>query len=266
MNQKNKGRGRVSLFLFILCSVLCTVYSFSQNLGSLNRESIEKYLKKAKVVSIETDRGRRTESWEINLDDGKIQGKGFFKLANRERPNLSGGDSYKYVLASYELDKMLGLNLVPPTVERKIDNKRGSLMLFLESPVINEKERRQKNLVPPDPLSFKKAMCDLTVFEHLIFFQSLCSQRDLENILIQTDKNWKVWLIDLSEAFEPAPRLILGCEITECSDDLFHKIENLSEKKLKVWLGKYLGDDEITALLIRKNLIVKRIKELRAKK
>ncbi len=263
---KLKKIGLMSILLVHLSFFSCASGSIKQNLDNLDREGIEKFLKTAKVVLVEKGKGRRTESWEVELDDGKIQGKGFFKLVNRDRPNPSGGDSYKYVLASYELDKMLDLNLVPPTVERKIERKKGSLMLYLEPPVISEDVRMQKNLVPPDLDSFKKTMADIVIFEHLLFFSSLCSQRDLDNIMIQTEKNWKVWMVDLSEAFAPATRLIIGCEITACSDNLFHKIESLSRDGIQVRLGPYLNDEEISALLVRKDLIIQKVKELRAKK
>lgn len=263
---KLKKIGLVRLFLIFLCFCRCGSDALTQNLDNLDRQSIEKFLKTAKVVSVEKDRGRRTESWKVDLDDGKNQKRGFFKLTNRDWSNPSGGDSYKYVLASYELDKMLDLNLVPPTVERKIQRKKGSLMLFLEPPVINEEDRKQKGLVSPNPDQFKKTLSDLVIFEHLIFFPSLCNQRDLGNIMIQTELNWKVWMIDLSEAFAPAMRLITGCEIKGCSDNLFQSIENLSKAGIQARLGSYLNEREIAALLVRKDLIIKAVKELRAEK
>ncbi|MCJ7581377.1 MAG: hypothetical protein MUP98_12700 [Candidatus Aminicenantes bacterium] len=251
---------------FVFFVFVFTSTAMAQKMDNQERESIEKFLKTAKDVSVMKDQGRRTDSWIVDLDDGKKQGKGFFKLTNRNWSNPSGGDSFKYVLAGYELDKMLDLNLVPPTVERKIQKKKGSLMLYLEPSIISEDQRVQQNLIPPDPDSFKKTMCDLVVFEHLIYFQSLCNQRDLENILIQTDLDWKVWMVDLSDAFAPSPRLIEGCEITDCSDNLLTKIENLSKEGIQARLGSYLSDEEIAALIIRKNLIVKKVKELRSKK
>ena len=261
MDKRNKIF--LSFLLVFLCFYLYGSDFLAQNIENLDRESIEEFLKKAKNVSIEKGRGRRTESWVVDLDDGKTQGRGFFKLTNRDWSNPSGGDSFKYVLAGYELDKMLDLNLVPPTVERKIDRKKGSLMLYLEEPVISEEERAQQKLEPPDSVSFNKTMSDLIVFEHLIFFPSLCSQRDLRNIMIQTEKNWKVWMIDLSDAFAPAMRLITGCEITACSDNLFHKMENLNRSGIRARLGQYLSNEEISALLVRKDLIIKKVKELR---
>lgn len=260
--------GRVFfLFLFFCFGFSCGASRQpDQNTDNLDRESIEKFLKTAKDISVEKDRGRRTEAWEVNLDDGKKQGKGFFKVTDRDWSNPSGGDSYRYVIASYELDKLLDLNLVPPTVERKIQRKKGSLMMFLESSVISEEDRRQQNLVPPNPEDLEKTLCDLVVFEHLIFFPSLCNQRDLGNILIQTDLGWKVWFVDLSEAFAPSMKLIPGCEIQDCSDSLFQKIESLSRDRVENKLSPYLNDTEISALFARRELIIKKVKEIKAEK
>ena len=234
----------------------------AQSLSDLDPESSERFLRTAKVISIQKERGRRTDSWEVDLNDGEIQGKGFFKLTDRDHSNPSGGDSFRYVIAGYEINKMLELNLVPPTVERKIQRKKGSLMLFLESPILSEEDRRQKNLTSIDPDGFEKTMCDLIVFEHLLFFPSLCGQRDLGNILIQTEKNWKVWLVDLSEAFAPATRLIRGCEIKACSESLLEKIRGLSKEGIQARVGAYLNEKEISALLVRRDLIIKAIEEL----
>jgi hypothetical protein len=35
-------------------------------------------------------------------------------------------ESYKSEIAAYKLDRMLDLNMVPPTVERRFDNKEAS--------------------------------------------------------------------------------------------------------------------------------------------
>jgi hypothetical protein len=41
--------------------------------------------------------------------------------------------NYRAEVLAYEVDKKLGFNLVPPTVERTFDNQRGSVQLFIES-------------------------------------------------------------------------------------------------------------------------------------
>jgi len=42
---------------------------------------------------------------------------------------------YRHELAAYRLDRMLGLDFVPVTVERKLEKKNGALQLFLEGAV-----------------------------------------------------------------------------------------------------------------------------------
>lgn len=248
------------LIFFVLTALGSDLVFGIQN--SIDREGLEKFLRNADIVSIDRERGRRTESWEIELIEDGVRRKGFFKLTDRQRPHPSGGDSYRYVIAAYELNKILELNLVPPTVERKIKRDKGSLMLFLDPPVLSESERVQKNLDPPDPEKFEQEMAAINVFEHLIFFPCLCNQTDPDNILIETDKNWKVWMVDLSTAFAPANRLIRDCPLGGCPKELFEKLIDLDENAVKTRLKPYLTDEELNALMVRKDLIIEMIKEL----
>jgi hypothetical protein len=254
-------RSTVCVLFIIVFTVCGSDLTFGSQNG-VDRESLEKFLQNADIVSIDKERGRRTVSWEIELMEDGVQRKGFFKLTDRPRPHPSGGDSYKYVIAAYELDKMLELNLVPTTVERKIKKEKGSLMLYIDPPVINEGDRFQKNLTPPDPEKFKSEMAAVNVFEHLIFFPCLCNQTDTDNILIQTDNEWKVWMIDLSTAFAPATRLIRDCPLSCCPKELFEQLIDLDENAVKTRLKTYLTDEELNAMLVRKDLIIERIREL----
>ena len=49
-------------------------------------------------------------------------------------PSRSSGywESYKSEIAAYELDKVLGMGMVPPTVERKHSGETGSAQLWVE--------------------------------------------------------------------------------------------------------------------------------------
>ena len=50
--------------------------------------------------------------------------------AKNDRPRR-----YQHELATYRLDRMLGLDFVPVTVGRKVDKQKGALQLFLEGAV-----------------------------------------------------------------------------------------------------------------------------------
>ena len=63
-------------------------------------------------------------------------------------------ESYRSEIAAYELDKLLGLGMIPPTVERHIKAEVGAAMLWVENvkswDVKNPVTRtRQEGLGPP---------------------------------------------------------------------------------------------------------------------
>ena len=230
---------------------------------NVKQKELENYLRTAKVVS-KRRTGGRGENWRLSLDDGKIARDGFFKLINRSRPTLIP-DSYKYGIAAYELDKLLDLNLVPTVVEREIEGKKGSLQRYIIGALL-ESERRIKNIEPPDPERFKNTLEDLSVFENLTYSPSFCGERELNDILIEDKKDWKIWRVDFSEAFPPSPELIPGCEITRCSKKLYQHLIKLEDKVIKANLKHYLNDEEMSMLLKRKKLIIEKIKKLIAEK
>ena len=222
----------------------------------LKQKEMENYLRTAEIISVKIDlEGGRTEAWKINLNDGKIARRGIFKYINRARPALLP-DSYKYEIAAYELDKLLSLNIVPPVVERELKGQEGSLQLLIEG-CITENERKRRNIKPPDLKSFQNALEVINIFENLVYNERI----DPDDILIHRE-NWKVWGVDFSRAFAPASELIPGYEITRCSKKLFQNLLKWDSNVVKTKLKPYLNDEEIEALLKRKNIIVEKIKQL----
>jgi len=235
--------------------------SLTINQEKMNKQELEEYLKRAKIGPDKIPIGKRTEAYVVNLDDGRIKRRGVFKLTDRTRPNDPLPDSYKYGIAAYELDKLLDLNIVPPVVEREMSGRKGSLTIYIEG-ALKESDRRRKKIEPPDPQAFENALEETKIFEYLAYSFSLCGQRDLGDILIMDKEDWKVWRVDFSEAFAPYSELIPGCSITRCSKKLYQNLLKLDENEVKAELRPYLTDEEIKALLERKNGIVKRIKQL----
>jgi len=249
--------------IFFICFILgnwCLSQSQAAFQKKFKQEELEDYLKKAEICPDKTRAGRRTEAWVLCLTDGKIERRGFFRLTDRTRPHPLP-DSYKYDIAAYELDKLLGLNIVPPTVEREVEGRKGSLSLLIEG-IITEDIRRDKNIEPPDSESFKNSLEELTVFENLTYADSYCGQQDLGDILIMRKEDWRIWRVDFSEAFAPFPELIPECQITRCSKKLYKNLLTLDDDAVKAKLSLYLNDEEINALLERKKIIIEKIKKL----
>lgn len=251
------------VIIFFTCFIFCVwIYckALTTDQESMKRQELETFLKTAKVSSYKKPGGGRTDAYIVSLDDGKIKRRGFFKLTDRTRP-ITPADSYKYGIAAYELDKLLDLNRVPATVEREIEGEKGSLMIFLEAS-LSERERRLKKIEPPDSKAFENALEDIKVFENLVYSLSLCGQKDLGDILIMDKEDWKVWIVDFSEAFAPRLELIPDCPITRCSRKLYQNLMKLDDNEVTAKLKPYLNNEEIKALLERKKAIINKIKQL----
>ena len=92
----------------------------------------------------------------VSLTDGSRTFRAIFKHEETRYPEFrfSDGreveharDSYRHEIAAYELDRMLGLDIVPPCVGRKIGSKMGALCFWVEGSM-TEAERRERGLEP----------------------------------------------------------------------------------------------------------------------
>jgi len=224
--------------------------------GNLFQKEVEDYLKKAEIVRVEKDKIMgRTAPWKVTLDNGEVSRKGYFKYIDRSRPKIPP-DSFKYEIAAYELSKLLGLEIIPPIVEREIEGIKGSLQIGVKE-FITESYRKRSGDIPPDAIKFQRTIETIRIFENLVYDE--CNDED--DIFIQKD-DWKVWRVDFTEAFFPSPELILNCELTCCSRKLYENLQNLLDEMIKTRLSPYLNKKEIKTLLERKNIILKKIKKL----
>jgi hypothetical protein len=216
---------------------------------------LEKYLKTAEIIEVKIDSiDGRTAPWGVMLYDGEINRQAMFKYANRPRPTLLP-DSYHYEIAAYNMSKLMEFPMVPPVVEREIKETLGSLQLFLEECFPLSQQQRQ-DIKPIDSQKFSDDLSELFVFENLVF-----CERDSEDIYIQ-ESDWKVWRVDFSEAFAPFAELKSESAITKCSKKLFHNLLRLETREIKTVLESNLNDEEIDALLQRKDLVIDKIKQL----
>jgi hypothetical protein len=216
----------------------------------------EEFLRTAQVITVAKDESTgRTSAWKVYLKDGQQASRAIFKYIHRPRPKLLAS-SYKYELAAYELNKLLGLDLVPPTVERAIDGKPGSLQCFCEK-TITEAARRRQNLKPPDVTSLQNSFSEMGIFENL----TNNPREDAGDILINIS-DWKVWRVDFSEAFAPDTVLLPDSPFPRCSKRLFTLLKGLPDDGIREQVHAYLNDEELEALLVRKRLILEKLDAL----
>jgi hypothetical protein len=213
-------------------------------------ENPEDFLRNGKVGTIV--RGSlwgRTAPWTIVLIEGTASKKAVFKYIDRPRPDPLA-DSYRYELAAYALSLRLGLDLIPPVVEREIEGAKGSIQVFLEG-AISESARIRQGLEPKDPEAFRKSLDAVRIFGLLV--GDGCDKPD--DTLIDP-WTWHVSRVDFSQAFPPSPDLGADCGITGDWSDIRGKLRKLDDGALGESMSPYLGKDEIAGLISRKARLI----------
>ena len=229
----------------------------------LTRAQKEEFLLKAKVIKTQavpkgiTDTRRATLSDGTLTHDVSIQTHDEFQ-AKAELPSgteLNFKDTWKFNLAAYKLDRLLGLNMVPVTVERRYDGNPGSFTWWVDDVTMDESERLKKKTDAPDTDNWNAQMQIVRVFDQLIFNED----RNLGNLLI--DKNWQIWMIDHTRGFRTMTNLREPKNLERCDRGMLEKLKQLNTGTLTKELGKYLTSFEIKGLLTRRDRIVKAFEE-----
>ena len=161
-------------------------------------------------------------------------------------------ESYKSEIAAYELDRILGLDMVPVTVERRIGDHLASVQLWVAGRLLSEVEKQ----TPHQPGEYSRQVRRFRVFEALI----ANIDSNAGNIII--DDDWNVILIDHSRAFA-VDTMPLEKEITRIDRELFAAIKALDEETLRERLRPWLFDDgALKKLLGRRDKIVAKLERL----
>lgn len=170
-------------------------------------------------------------------------------------PELNFTDSFHYDRAAYLLDRRIGLGMVPVTVPRRIGNKEGVLVAWVDGS-ITEAERRELDLRPADPGKLADQRSLMRLFDALIFN----IDRNQGNELI-TRRDWKLHLIDHTRAFRLARSLPAAWERRPAmlTRALHENLRSLEEEELVQLLKGEVARGRVRALLIRRDLILEKI-------
>jgi hypothetical protein len=163
-------------------------------------------------------------------------------------------DSWKFNVAAYRLAKLINLtDMVPVCVSRVVEGKPAGVDWWVDNVLMDEKERVQKNIQPPDAARWRGQMDTIRVFDQLIYNMD----RSEENLLITT--NWDVWMIDHSRTFRKWTSLRNPAAITHCRPDLLAALKNLRREDVTQQLSAFITDEEINGLMARRDLIVAKL-------
>ncbi len=224
----------------------------------LTREQQEEFLRTARITQIRGISVGVTGPKRATLTDGKlthdaqIQTVDIYKarFAGTRTTEMNFTDSYKYNIAAYRLDKLLGLGMIPVSVKRNIKRKPAAVTWWVDDVLMTETERTRKNIPTPDPADWNRQMFCLRIFDQLIYNMD----RNLENLVITND--WKVKMIDHTRAFRTHKKLKNEKNLMKCPRALLAALRKLEYAALDRELSPYLKKSQIKALLIRRDRIV----------
>jgi len=234
----------------------------------LSREQMRDFLLTADIISFKEIGKGVTRPRRLTLaKDGRTHDAAFQSVDERKLSNEVAGktelnfvDAYRYNLAAYALAGLVGLDhMMPVHVERKWKNETGSLSWWQET-LMDEGERQRKKIQPPDSLDWNAQMFRMRVFAALI----RDTDRNQGNILITP--GWKVMMIDFTRAFRTQTELANPAALERVDKALLARMESLTEGKVKTAVGKYLTDQEIAAVLARRDLLVTHFRDLVARR
>jgi hypothetical protein len=231
------------------------------------RADIEAFLLNARIVGGEGPPSGSTRSWLVSLDDGHWKHDAGVETADGSDPTRR---NYRLNLAAYELNKVLGLDLVVPSVERLVKGRPASLTWWLDNFSMNELDRRRKGIEPPDPDNWAKQMDAVRVFDELISNTYRDTSPPLylntvwDNLLIT--RGWTIWLTDHTGAFRTRTQLQDPESLSRCDRALLGRLRSLNKELLQRVLGQYLSSRQLDALVVRRELLVKHFDEQIARK
>jgi hypothetical protein len=229
---------------------------FSADAPKLTYEQMEKFLEDAKIVSIKNLSTGITGSQRAKLSDGTLEHDAHVQCVDEAKTTFQGQqgtemnfrDTWKFNVAGYRLGRMLGLDMIPPSVERKMTGRSCAVTWWLDNSMM-EVDRQKKKLEAPDREAWNREMYIVRVFDQLIFN----TDRNLQNLMI--DPDWRMWMIDHTRAFRLHTSLREKKNLVRCDRKLLDQMRALNLKTLSN-LKPYVNDNEIKGLLGRRDAIL----------
>ena len=226
--------------------------AFTQGLSSKiwvgRYQEIEEHLRTAECVSLQ-----RTHPYWVARCTLRPGGP-FARMAWRAvQPGVDRGfrENYKTEIAAYELDKLLKMDMVPPSVERQIQGNKGAAQLWVEN-VVDATDLTLP--LPAEKIHWEAQLVRMTMFDALIGSRD----RNLRNML--RDRAWNLILLDHSRGFTAGTELLQ--KLSRVDESLWAKIEGLTRDELNRTLSPWIDESQITAILDRREKMRVEIRSL----
>ena len=229
---------------------------------------LESFLKEAKV----TER-RKLGTGITNPDKLTLEMDGVVRHAVFK--NVDGDfDSWRAEVAAYEMDKLLGLGMVPPTVERKVRGAMGCAQLWVEGRTLEKFTG-----TPHDLDAWRRQVSLMWLFDDLVGN----IDRHVNNVIVTED--FRLALIDNSKTFRGGRELLNDLNRSGSSGTraaywqvpfdknteeyptryraaVIDKIRSLTGKEVKATIGRYIRSYDRSLIFYRRELVLEQLEEL----
>lgn len=216
-------------------------------------EQREEFLRSAQAMNARPAGGGVTGAMRVTLRHGR-----FTADAHVQTINVSGSvardilhlepaftDSYRYNIAAYLFDRLMGLRMTPVAVEREFRGKPASYSWWIEG-VQTEAQRFLGRKSPPDKAEWERQMVRVRLFDFLI----ANTDRNKSNLLI--DRKWNLWMIDHSRAFRIRPTSPFPAGADPCDTALRSAVLAATPEAAHTLLSPWLSLEQIDAILLRR--------------
>ena len=215
---------------------------------------MEEYLRTAAIERIENVPIGVTKPKRVYFREGGPMTSAAWKPL---QAGLRGGfwESYQAEIAAYEVDKLLGLQMVPPAVERRVEGELGAIIQWVDN---TRGWKISEPVVGPDLNAWNRQVIAMKMFDNLIGN----GDRNQGNLIY--DSEYHLILIDHSRAFTDAKKLPV--KLSRVWKDLYDRMNALTLERLDPVLAKYLGKGAIRAIIARRDKMRGEVEQMAAQR
>lgn len=232
--------------------------------AALSDSEMEQFLLHARIIKSKSASKGITGSLRATLSDGKLTHDAHIQTIDEEKAQFQGQqgtefnfrDTWRFNVAGYRVDRLIGMNMVPVSVERRFGYESAAFTWWIDNVMSDEGERLKKKIEAPNVDAWNQQMQLVRLFDQLI----ANVDRNLGNLVISND--WRIFPIDHTRAFRRNHELKSPANVTHADRLVVERLKALDRETLKKSIGKYVTTFELDALLARRDAILKRIDSL----
>ena len=219
----------------------------------------EAFLKTAKITRSRQASKGVTGTVRVTMTDGKVTHDAHIQCIDEAKATfttdsgteLNFKDTYKFNIAAYRLSRMVGIQNLPVTVERKYQGKTCAADWWVDDVLMDEAARKSRKMEAPNVELWNNEMYVVRVFDQLIHNVD----RNLTNLLIR--KSWDIVMIDHSRSFRLSHNLENPKNLVKCDRTLLANLRALKGDEVAKRLMPYCTRTEVEAVMARRDLIVR---------